>query len=75
MLQLRVVEMNIAHQGLLRVKGTIEAVGFEYVANPAVAALDQAIGLRGLWRREAVFDAQLSAELVILMGSGWCPCS
>jgi hypothetical protein len=32
--------MNIAHQGLLQVKGAVEAVGLQHVADAAIEALD-----------------------------------
>ena len=66
---------DIAHQGLFQVKGAVEAVGFQHVADAAIEALDHAVGLGRLRRRQAVLDAQFGAqfgaELVKLIGAGW----
>jgi len=66
--------MNIAHQGLLQVKGAVEALGLQHVADAAVEALNHAVGLGRLWWCQAVFDAQFGAEQVELMLPGWRPC-
>ena len=76
----------MAHQGLLPVKGVVEAVGFQHVADAAVESLrcpavvcmqtmrgDHPIGLGRLRRRQAVLDAKFGAELVELVGAGWGP--
>ncbi len=46
MWQLRVVEMDIAHWSLLQVKGRVEAVGPQHVADAPVEAFGHAMGLR-----------------------------
>ena len=53
-----VVEVDIAHQGLLQIKGTVEAVGFQHVADAAVEAFDHAIGLGRLGRCSMPNSAQ-----------------
>ena len=62
--------MNIAHQGLLQVKGAVEALGLQHVADAAVEALNHAVGLGRLWWCQAVFDAQFGAEQIELL---WLP--
>jgi len=63
--------MEIAHQGLLQVKGAVEAVGSQHVADAAIEALDHPVGLGRFRRCQAVLDAQFGAELVELMAAGW----
>ena len=76
--------MNIAHQGLFQVKGAVEAVGFQHIADAAVEALRcpatvfletvrGAIPLvwGGVRRCQAVLDAQFGAELVECVRAGW----
>ena len=53
----------------------MEAVGLKHVFDPAVEALNHAVGLGRLWWCQAVFDAQFGAEQVELVLSGWCPCA
>jgi len=65
----------IAHQGLLQVKGAVETVGFEHVADAAVEPLHHSVGLGRLRRRQAMLDAQFGAELVELVLAGRCPCA
>ena len=71
--QLRVGEVDLAYQGLLQIKGAVEAVGFHHVADAAVESFHHAIGLRRLWWGQAVLDAQFSVEPVELVADGWCP--
>ncbi len=71
--QLRAVEMDIAHQGLLQVKGAVEVVALQHLLDPSVEALDHAIGLGVLRRGQAVFDPEVAAELVELVLAGRCP--
>ena len=47
---------DIAHQGLLEVKGAVETVGFQHVADAAIEPFRHGIGLGRLRRRQAVFD-------------------
>ncbi len=56
--------MNLEHQGLIQIKGAVEAVGFQHVTDAAAEAFDHAVGLRGFGRSQAVFDTQFSAEPV-----------
>jgi len=71
--------LDIAHQGLLQVKGAVETVGFEHVADAAVEPLHHSVGLGRLRRRQAMLDAQFgaqfSAELIELVLAGRCPCA
>lgn len=63
------------HQGLLQVKGAVEAVGFQNVANAAVEPLYHPIGLGRLRRCQAVLNAELGAKLVELVLAGRGPCA
>ena len=67
--------MNIAHQGLLQVKGVVEAVGFQHVSDAAIEPLrcpavvcmqtmrgDHPVGLGRLRRRQAVLDTEFGAQ-------------
>ncbi len=78
--------MNLEHQGLIQVKGAVEAVGFQHVTDAAVETFrcplmvckqtmrgDHAVGLRGFRRGQAVLDAQFGAEQVEFVGAGGCP--
>ena len=67
--------MDIAHQGLLQVKGAVKSVGFQDVTDATVEALNHGVGLGRLWWGQAVFDAQFGAEEVELVLSGWCLCA
>ena len=66
---------DMAHQGLFQVKGAVEAVGFQHVADAAIEPLHHPGGLGRLRRRQSVLDAQFGAELVKLIGAGRCPCA
>jgi len=65
--------MNIAHQGLLQVKGAVETVGLQHVGDAAIEPFHHPIGLGRLRRCQAVLDAKFGAELVKLMGARRCP--
>jgi|GEM_PF-4642071 len=72
--------MDIAHRGLLQVKGAVKAVGSRHVADAAVEALrcPATVSLEtvrgghpvGLGRCQAVLDAQFGAELVECVRAG-----
>ncbi len=64
--------MDIAHQGVLQVKGAVEAVGFQHIADASVEPLHHPVGLGRLGRRQGVLDAQFGADLVELMVARWC---
>jgi len=59
--------VEIAHQGLLQVKGAFETVGFQHVADMTLKLLCHAIGLGRLRRRQAMLDAKFGAKLVELV--------
>ena len=43
--QLRVVECDVSHEGLLEVEGAVEAVGFQHIGDAAVESFGHAVGL------------------------------
>ena len=67
MRELLVVEPDVAVQRGFQFLAGSEVVALKHLFDPAVEALDHAVGLRRLGRGEAVFDAQLGAKLVELV--------
>ena len=53
---------------MLQVKGVVETVGFQHVADAAIEPFHHPIGLGRLRQRQAVLDAQFGADLVKLLG-------
>ena len=45
-------------------------VALQHLFDASVESLDHAVGLRMLWRGEAVFDAQVTAQLIELVLAG-----
>ena len=53
----------------------MEVMRLQHVLDPAVEALDHAVGLRMLRRGQPVFDAEVGAELIELVlacGNAFC---
>ena len=48
----------------------MEMVRLQHLFDASVEALDHAVGLRMLWRGEAVFDAKVAAQLIKLVLAG-----
>ena len=67
MWQLAVIEVNVAQEGLLQVLAAVEAVALQDVLDPAVEALDHAVGLRSHRRGQAMLDAEVGAQEVKLV--------
>ena len=65
--ELAVVEVDVAQEGLFQVLAAVEAVALQDLLDPAVEALDHAVGLRPHRRREAVLDPEVRAEGVELV--------
>lgn len=68
--ELAVVEVDVAQEGPLQVLAALEAVALQDVLDPAVEALDHAVGLGPHRRGQAVLDAEVRAEQVELVLSG-----
>lgn len=62
-----VVQGHVAHQCLLQIFSTVEAVGLEDIGNAAIKALDHAIGPRRSGLGETMLDPQRLAQLVKLV--------
>ena len=62
-----VVQGHVTQQGLLHILTAVEPVGLQNVRYAAVEALHHAVGSRGSWLGQPVFDPQLLAQLVQLM--------
>ena len=70
MRELAVVEPDVAQDRLFEVLATVEVMALEDVLDPAVEALDHAVGLWAHRRGQAVLDVEIGAEPVELVVAG-----
>ena len=65
---------DIAVQRGFQLLAGAEVVTLQHLLDASVEAFDHAIGLGVLWRGEAVFDAEVAAELIerVLAGGRAC---
>ena len=68
--ELAVVKTDVAQQGLFQVLAAADVVALQHVLDPAVAALDHAVGCWSHRRGQTVLDAELGAEPVELVVAG-----
>ena len=64
MRQLLIAEQHVAVQRGFQFLAGLEAVGLKLVLDPAVEALDHAVGFRMPLQGRRVFDAEVGAELI-----------
>jgi len=62
-----VVQSHVAQQRLLQIFTAGESMGFEYIGNAPVEALDHAVGLGRAWFGQAMLNVQSLAQLIKFM--------